>query len=358
MLPKMGKISPDVFERVIKPRLGAGFEGKGVVVGPQNGVDCAVLRIGGKFVVVETDPFYVAKELGFELATWFAVNILASDVASMGAKPDYLCVDLNLPLEMTDAEFEEMWAGVHKACKELGISVVSGHTARYPGCTYPMVGGAVMMGVCDKYVTPAGAKPGDALILTKGAAIEASALLSHFFRPAVVEHFGEEFAKKANKIAREMSVVEDALTAFGVDGGKSMHGAKGAEGNVGVSAVHAMHDATECGVYGALCEMSEVSKVGMKVRKKDIIVKPEVEKMCWLFQIDPYVSISEGTLLISAAKESADGIISALERKHIAASVIGEVVMGAGVEVDGKPLAHPREDPFWNACGGKTIRKK
>ncbi len=340
MLPRMGKISPDVFERVIKPRLGAGFEGKGVVVGPQNGVDCAVLRIGGKFVVVETDPFYVAKELGFELATWFAVNILASDVASMGAKPDYLCVDLNLPLEMTDAEFEEMWAGVHKACKELGISVVSGHTARYPGCTYPMVGGAVMMGVCDKYVTPAGAKEGDALILTKGAAIEASGLLSYFFRDVVVERFGEEFAKKANAIAREMSVVEDALTAFDVGG------------------VHAMHDATECGIYGALYEMSEVSKVGMKVRKKDILVKPEVEKMCWLFQIDPYVSISEGTLLISCEKEKAEEIIGALAKKKISASVVGEVVKGSGVEIDGKPLAHPREDPFWNACGGKTIRKK
>ena len=108
MLPKMGKISPEVFERVIRPRLGAGFEGKGVIVPPQHGVDCAVLQIGGKYIVVETDPFYVAKELGFELATWFAVNILASDVASMGVKPDYLCIDLNLPLEMTDAELDDL----------------------------------------------------------------------------------------------------------------------------------------------------------------------------------------------------------------------------------------------------------
>ncbi|VVC03075.1 Selenide, water dikinase [Candidatus Burarchaeum australiense] len=343
MLPRMGKISPDVFARVIKPRLGAGFEGKGVVVPPQNGVDCAVVRIGGKFVVIETDPFYVAKELGLGLASWFAVNILASDVASMGAKPDYLCVDLNLPLDMTDAEFEEMWEGTHKACKELGISVVSGHTARYPGCNYPMVGGAVMLGVCDKYVTPGGAKPGDALVLTKGAAIEATGLLSYFFRGAVVERFGEEFARKANAVAHEMSVVEDALTAFAVNDGKS---------------VHAMHDATECGVYGALCEMAEASKVGMKVGKKAIIVKPEAEKMCWLFQLDPYVSISEGTLLISCEKKSTDAILQALAKKKIAASVIGEVVKGAGVEVDRAPLAHPREDPFWNACSGKTIRKK
>ncbi|MFA6035771.1 MAG: AIR synthase family protein [Candidatus Micrarchaeia archaeon] len=340
MLPKMGKISPDVFSRVIKPQLGAPFEGKNVIVGPQSGVDCAVLKIGGEFLIVETDPFYIAKEMGWKDAAWFGVHIIASDVACMGAKPEYMCVDLNLPLEMSDEEFEQMWKWTHEACKELGISVISGHTARYPGCNYPMVGGAVMMGRCKSYVTPAGAKEGDALILTKGAAVEAAGLLSRFFRPAVVEHFGEAFAKKSDAIFHDMSVVEDALTAFSA------------------GEVHAMHDATECGVYGALCEMAEASKVKFDVRKKDIIVREEIEKICWLFQIDPYISISEGTLLISAAKKDAEKIITALKNKKIDASVIGSVGKGSGVAVDGAALAHPREDPFWNACSGTTIRKK
>jgi hydrogenase maturation factor len=336
----MGKISPDVFNRVIKPQLGASFEGKGVVVPPQNGVDCAVLKIGGEYLIVETDPFYIAPNFGFELASWFAVHIIASDVACMGAKPEYMCIDLNLPLEMTDSDFEQMWKYTHKACEQIGVSVISGHTARYPGCSYPMVGGAVMMGRCKRYVTPAGAKAGDALILTKGAAIEATGLLSRLFRPNVVEHFGEDFAKKTDAVFHQMSVVEDALTAF----------------NAGD--VHAMHDATECGVYGALYEMAEASKVRMDVVKKNIIVTPEAEKTCWLFQIDPYISISEGTLLISAAKKDADGIIAALKHKRIDASVIGSVADGHGVQVDSAKLEHPREDPFWNACSGTTIRNK
>jgi len=298
-----------------------------------------VLKIGGKYVIVETDPFYIAKELGFELASWFGVHIIASDVACMGAKPDFMCIDLNLPLEMTDEEFEQMWKYTHRACKELGVSVISGHTARYPGCNYPMVGGAVMLGVCDRYVTPAGSKPGDVLILTKGAAIEAAGLLSRFFRPKVVERFGEGFAKKTDAVFKQMSVVDDALTAFKAGG------------------VRAMHDATECGVYGALYEMSEVSKVKFAVDKNAIIVRPEVEKICWLFQIDPYTSISEGTLLISAEKGSVEGILRALRRKKIDASIIGNVERGSGVMLDGRKLEHPRVDPFWEACGGKTIRR-
>ncbi|MCK4714598.1 MAG: AIR synthase, partial [Candidatus Aenigmarchaeota archaeon] len=117
------------------------------------------------------------------------------------------------------------------------------------------------------------------------------------------------------------------------------------------------HDATECGVYGALYEMAEASKVGMRVEKSKIIVKPEVEKMCWLFQIDPYISISEGTLLISCEKEGTEGILKALGKKRIEASIIGEVTKSKGIMLDGKALEHPHEDPFWNACSGKTIRK-
>ncbi|RLG19380.1 AIR synthase [Candidatus Micrarchaeota archaeon] len=336
MLPKMGKISPEVFRRVIKPQLGA--KAPGVVVPPQHGVDCGVIEIGGKYVVVESDPFYIAKELGFELASWFAVHILASDVASMGAKPTYLCVDLNLPLQISDEELEELWKYTHKACEELGVNIVAGHTARYPDCNYPMVGGATMLGICTKYVTPKNAKPGDALILTKGAAIEAAGLLSMFFKEEVEKRLGSEMTKRANALCYKMSVVEEALTAFETGG------------------VNAMHDATECGVYGALWEMAEASGVGMQVERGKIIVKPEVDAICDMFQIDPYISISEGTLLISCGRERVDEILKAIEGKGIEAGVIGEVVKGSGVELDGKPLAHPKEDPFWNACSGKTMK--
>ncbi|MCX6778117.1 MAG: AIR synthase family protein, partial [Candidatus Micrarchaeota archaeon] len=269
----LGKIPKEFFDRVILPRLGA--KDGNVVVGPQHGVDCGVIKIGGKYLVVESDPFYIAKELGMRDAAWFAVNILASDVAVMGARPKYLIVDLNLPMEMSDSEIEEMWGSVHSECKRLGIAIPAGHTARYPGCNFPMVGGASMIGIAEEYITPGMARAGDKLIVTKGAAIEASALLASFFYERVKERIGKH-ADDARKLVRKMSVVDDALTSFACGG------------------VHAMHDATECGVYGGVLEMAIASKVGVRLDKDAIIVRPEVAKICELFKIDPYISISEG----------------------------------------------------------------
>jgi len=48
---------------------------------------------------------------------------------------------------------------------ENGINIITGHTARYSDCHYPMVGGATIIGVgeLDEYVTPKLAKVGDKL---------------------------------------------------------------------------------------------------------------------------------------------------------------------------------------------------
>ncbi len=338
-MPSLGKVSREVFDSVILPNLGA--RSKSVVVPPQHGVDCGVVRIGNKYLVIESDPVYIAKELGMKKAAWFAVHILASDVAVMGAKPTYLSIDLNLPLEITVPEFSEMWRTISSECKKLGISIVAGHTAKYPGCNFPMVGGATMIGVTDRYVTPAMAKPGDTIIITKGAAIEASGLLASFFYEKVKERIGPGMAEKARNLTWKMSVVEDALTAFKTGG------------------VNAMHDATECGVYGALFEMAKASGVGIEIEKEKIPLLPEAKSICGLFKIDPYISISEGTLIISAKEGKVDDILEALKKKGIDASKIGVVIKKKQILLreNGKmrKLEHPRVDPFWAACSGKSL---
>ncbi|MFH1448295.1 MAG: AIR synthase family protein [Candidatus Micrarchaeota archaeon] len=335
-MPSLGKVSRETFDTVILPNLGA--SSGSIVVPPQHGVDCGVVKFGKKYLVIESDPVYVAKELGMKNAAWFAIHILASDVAVMGAKPTYLSIDLNLPLEMTANEFKKMWKAMSSECKKLEVSIVAGHTAKYPGCNFPMIGGATMIGVADRYITPGMAKPGDSVIITKGAAIEATGLLASFFYDGVKERVGKQTADKARELTWKMSVVEDALTAFKVEG------------------VHAMHDATECGVYGALFEIANASRVGIEIEKNKIPVPQEVEAVCDVFKIDPYVSISEGTLIICAKELNAEAIMRALKKKKIVCAEIGRVTKKKGVVLrEGgktKPIMCPRVDPFWTACAG------
>ena len=340
-LPEVGKVSPDIFNEVILTHLGR--KRADVLVGPQNGVDVGVTDLGhGQVMVTTTDPVFVVPAYGWERAAWFAVHILASDAATSGLAPTHLTIDLNLPLSMNREAFETFWRVVHRECDRIGMAVISGHTGRYHGCEYPMVGGAtvICIGPADRYVTPTMARPGDAVLVTKGAAVEAAGLFAVTFPQRVAARYGQAFAEEAQKIFWQMSVVDDALTAV--------------QAGVREEGVTSMHDATECGVMGGLYEVARASGVGMLIEKEAIIVQEPVRRVCELFEIDPYTSISEGTLIITCRPHKAAEVQRRLAERGIPVSRVGEVVADPEafrVREGGReyPLEHPRVDPFWAA---------
>jgi hydrogenase expression/formation protein HypE len=339
-MPEIGKISPDVFEKLILPHLGA--RNDKILVGPQNGVDVGIAEIGDRAVSFTCDPVFIVPEYGWERAAWFAIHIIASDSVTSGLKPGFVAIDLNLPMEMTAKQLEIVWKTMHRECVKLGISVITGHTGRYENCHYPMVGGAAMVGIGSKeeYVTPRFARAGDKIIITKGPAIEASGIFATMF-PGLIEHeFGKDFSKKAEKIFYKMSVVDDAITAVKV--------------GVRDNGVTAMHDATECGIWGGLYEIAQAANLGVRVEMEKIVVEDCVPEICRYFGIDPYASISEGTLIISCREHKAQDVLKALNRKGIKASIVGELTrlkLGMVLLRDGKEqeLKHPIVDPFWRA---------
>src|SRR5213080_30451 len=138
---RTGKVTPELFAKVILEHLGA--RDRDILVGPQHGVDVGVVRVApGVVMAVTADPVFIVPAYGWERAAWFAVHILASDAATSGLAPTYMTIDLNLPMSITKDELTLMWNTIHRECAELGISIISGHTARYEGTDYPMVGGA------------------------------------------------------------------------------------------------------------------------------------------------------------------------------------------------------------------------
>ncbi len=339
-IPEIGKISPAIFNELIFPRLGAKSEK--VLVGPQHGVDVGIVEIGDKAVSFTTDPVFIVPEYGWERAAWFAIHILASDAVTCGLKPKFLSIDLNLPMEMTKEQLEIVWDTMHRECKRLGISVICGHTARYENCHYPMVGGATIVGIGEKneYVTPKMMKAGDKIIITKGPAIEATGIFAAMFPHLIEGEFGSNFSQRAQHIFYKMSVVEDAMTAVSV--------------GVRENGVTAMHDATECGIWGGLYELAQAAGLGVRVDKDNIVVEDCVTEICSYFGIDPYVSISEGTLIIACREHKAQEVVEALFQKGIKSSIVGElteqekgmVLVEGGRE---KNLKHPIVDPFWKA---------
>lgn len=341
-LPTLGKIPPEVFSELIYPRLGA--PSPDILVGPQSGVDVGIVRLGGQAVALTTDPVFIVPQYGWERAAWFAIHILLSDAVTSGLPPKYLTIDLNLPVDIDREGLEVVWGVIHRECERYGVSVVTGHTGRYEGSGYPMVGGATVLAVGpeDQYVTPRFARPGDALIITKGPAIETTGLFAAAVPGLIERKLGADFRARAEAIFWKMSVVDEALIA--VSQGVRDQG------------VTCMHDATECGIWGALWEIADAADLGLRVDREAIVAYPECLALCAALGIDPYACISEGTLVLTCRPQTAPRIVSAIASLGIPASVVGEMrereygirVVEDGVERD---LVHPRVDPFWAAFG-------
>jgi hydrogenase maturation factor len=135
-----------------------------------------------------------------------------------------------------------------------------------------------------------------------------------------------------------MTVVEDALTA--------------------APFAHAMHDATEGGLLNGIFEIAAASKTGVTIYEDKIVIPDEIAAVCRSFNIDPLISISEGTLVITAAPENSAKIIRELQKKNINAWDIGEITKGERLFVkksgDKAVLEPVLVDPFWPAFFGAT----
>ncbi len=296
-----GKIPIDILKEVVFKNLGA--ERSEVVLGPAAGVDGAILDVGSKNAIVSMDPITGA----VERIGWEAININANDVATFGVEPAFFFSCLMLPENADSKIVETISNQMHNAAKELGIAIVGGHCESTPGLTNPIVVGCVM-GLTEKgkYVTAAGAKSGDKLILTKSAGIEGTAILATDREEQLKKVFSSTVLESAKGFYNQISIVKDALTAYRTGG------------------VHAMHDPTEGGILNGIHEMADAAGLGIRVFEEKITVEPETAKICRYYEIDPLQLISSGALLIAAEPEAADKIVNALCEKHIYADIIGE----------------------------------
>lgn len=325
----LGKIDREFFETHVRPRLGADRDD--VRLGPTPGVDFGLLDVGDRAVAVATDPVSILPPLGFERAGRFALDVILADVAVSGLPPSHLAVAFSLPPGMTDDAFGAVWEGLHAEAADLGVSVVTGHTARYEGCSFPWVGGATALAVGDRadVIRPDGARPGDDLVVTNGPAVETTGLLTTLFGDQI--GLDPETLRTAQARLDESSCVRDAMTA------------------AAAGPVTAMHDATEGGLHGAFVEMASGAGVRFEVDSDRMPVRPGVEATCAALDIDPWTATTSGSLVLTVAPEGTAAVLSALKDRGTPAARVGRATDGEGVAVDGERVEAPPVDSSWAA---------
>lgn len=297
-----GKVPPDFLSRIVFRRTGA--PNRRLLLGPALGEDAAVVHVRGKLLVLTTDPITGAQEN----AGWLSVHVNANDIATRGAKPVWFLCCLLLPERSGAHVLEEIMTQVDEAAREISVTVAGGHSEITPGLHRPIIVGSMIGEVTSgRYVTTAGAKPGDKVILTKTIGLEGTAVLAHDLEKKLAASLGESIVQRAKAFSRRISVVKDAMIANRMGG------------------VHAMHDPTEGGIICGLWELAEASRTGIAVEESKIAMAPETEAVCHALGIDPFRVLSSGALLISARPQNADGIAKSLLQHGIEACVIGEM---------------------------------
>lgn len=132
-IESIGKLSPKLFDELIFPYLGK--KSNKVIIGPKHGVDAAVIDLGEKVMVIAEDPTFGLPSLGFKEFGWAIVHICCSDVACLGAKPEFMTICLLFPPKIEKQTIKEIMTSIHEECLKLEISLVGGHTGVYPGIT-------------------------------------------------------------------------------------------------------------------------------------------------------------------------------------------------------------------------------
>ena len=280
-----------------------------IVMGPSVGHDATVIAFDNRYLVAKTDPVtFASDEIG-----WYAVHVNANDIACLGALPRWFLASLLLPEASTDtALVTTILEQIAGACASLDVGLVGGHTEITHGLDRPIVVGCMLGEVApDRLVRSDGARPGDTLVLTKGIAIEGTAILAREIEIRdQLQGISEDLLRRSRVFLHNpgISVVRDAQIA------------------TAAGEVHAMHDPTEGGLATALREMALASAVGMVVDRDALMVLPETETLCSRLDLDPLGLIASGALLLAVSAEDAGRITGALQQAGISAVSIGSVV--------------------------------
>ena len=345
---KLGKLSPHTMANTIWRF--KGVKSRKVIVGPSPGADVSVLDIGGGDVMVANcDPISLIPSIGPEDSATMSLYEVASDVATSGRSPRYVMLDLNLPPDLSDQVLGRYWKSINKTCHQLGVSILGGHTGRFEGCDYSIIGGATMWTTCrrNEFLTSSMAGDGDDLIFTKSAAYGATSALTRAFPRIVRKRLRPSLFEKAWKYLHGANTVSDSLSA--VKAGIHQRG------------VTAIHDVTEGGCLAAIVELAGASDLGGVIDVESIPISEETEQICKLFHLDPLTSLGEGSLIIASRPNRTRRVIDILQSIGTKATVIGHLSSGTrgifGVSRRGRfRIRYPDRDPYWNAYW-RALRK-
>jgi len=244
------KLAPSVLRQLLAEQP-AVHPYRELLVGTETGDDAAVWQLDDNTCIIATTDFFMPMvDDPFDFGRIAATNAI-SDIYAMGGRPIMALASLGMPIDKVPPEMvREILKGGSQVCTMAGIPVAGGHSIDSPE---PIYGLAVIgVGRPEDIRRNTGAKPGDALILTKALGVG--------IYSAAFKKIGLSSASHA-----EMMASMTLLNHVGMDLAKD-------------PAVHAITDVTGFGLLGHGLEMARGSNLSLVVRFDDLPFLTEAER--------------------------------------------------------------------------------
>ena len=228
--------------------------------------DAAVYRIGGGKVLVQTVDFFTPVVDDPYLFGQIAAANALSDVYAMGAKPVLALALAAFPTTVLPPEvFEEILRGGVEKVAEAGAVVGGGHSIDHDIPLY----GLSVTGLADeaRITRNAGARPGDALVLTKPLGIGVTVCAGR--ADTIAGEGAARFFHRNLLTDGEMESVVQAMTMLNRAAAEAMEGFE----------VHAATDVTGYGLLGHAHEMMEASAVTGEFGVEKIPLLPAARRL-------------------------------------------------------------------------------
>lgn len=330
---KVGKLSGAMLQKYVLSTIL--FRRDDVLVHAGLGEDCAVIDFGDEVCLISSDPITGAAEGIGELA----VHVACNDIAANGGTPVGVQIVLLAPEQIKEAQIQAIMADIQTTAARLEVEVIGGHTeitSRVKDCVVSVT--AIGRAPKERYVTSRAAKLGDDVIITKGVAIEATAILAREYAHLL------PFAIKEDEIrffTEQLSVVPEGILA-------AEYG------------VHAMHDITEGGLLGAVREICHASQVGAEIWEEKAHVPALTGKIAAHLQLDPLALLSSGSMLIVAP--DGKGLVDRLGEHGISAFIVGKITQAEHPVLVRKTgtreiIAEHVEDELWRFIAAQETEK-
>jgi selenide,water dikinase len=303
-----------------------------VLVGYDTGDDAGVFLVSDDVALVQTVDFFTPiVDDPFDFGRIAATNAL-SDVYAMGGRPLTALNIVAFPDDLDLAILSRILDGGAAVAREAGVAVLGGHTIKDSEPKY----GMAVTGLVDpaRIVTNAGAKPGDAIVLTKP--LGTGVLTTARKRDAIADDGLDEAVRwmtTLNARASEAMLACGAhaatdVTGFGLLGhAGSMATASGVQLSIEASAVPFMAQVLELIRDGAV---PGGTRHNAQTHGEFTRFDSGVSDIVRIGLSDAQTS---GGLLIAVAPERLGALTRDLYASGSLAAVIGEVRAGSGISV-------------------------